>query len=299
MTKQADNGTVRDFAHSYARAGISVVDIKPDGTKKPRGKWKELQSRILTPEEINKRFRGLVGVATITGAVSGNAEALDVDRPELVALFEAAVRAVAPGLLERLTVIASPRNDYGGRHYRYRVEGRMVEGNTKLAESEPEPQFHKNGEPEIDARTGKQRIAPTVWIETRGEGGYILAPGCPGECHETGLPYKHLAGPPLTEMPTITAEEHDILWRVARSFNLYHPEPEQPGRRREAAGRGGYAGRRLQRAGHLGRNSDRLDEGFHDRRRDALAPARKVERHQRHDGHQEQGGRQRFVLLLQ
>ena len=222
-----------EYAHEYAAAGISVVDVVADGTKKTRGKWKELQSRILTPEEIDRRFRGPVGIATITGAVSGNAEAMDVDRPALVEPFEAAVRALAPGLLERLTIIASPRNNYGGRHYRYRVEGRAVAGNTKLAQSEPEPQFEKDGTPLIDPKTGKQKIGPTTWIETRGEGGYILAPGCPGECHETGLPYKHLSGPPLAAMPTITAEEHEILWRVAQSFNQYDEEEQVPREPRE------------------------------------------------------------------
>jgi hypothetical protein len=173
--------------------------------------------------------------------VSGNSEAIDVDRPALVEPFEAAVQAIAPGLLERLTVTASPRGNYGGRHYHYRVEltetgevnaeGKpvlrgQVKGNTKLAQSAPEPQFNKDGTPVIDPKTGKQKLAPNTWIETRGEGGYILAPGCPGECHETGLPYKHLSGPPLTEKTTITVEEQQILWRVAMSFNEYDDTPE-------------------------------------------------------------------------
>ena len=55
-----------------------------------------------------------------------------------------------------------------------------------------------------EVETGK--LKPKTIIETRGEGGYFLAPGCPAACHETGRLYEHLAGPPLTEVPTITPE---------------------------------------------------------------------------------------------
>jgi hypothetical protein len=210
------------YALRYAAAGLSVVPIECDGTKKPpQGQaWKHLQERIATEAEVRRMFPGKKGVAVICGKVSGNLETLDIDAPELVEPFEAAVREIAPGLLETLSTVATPRNNYGGRHYRYRLDGEVA-GNTKLAQTELLPQFNDDATPLLDPRTSKQKLSPDTLIETRGEGGYAIVPGSPPECHETGLPYKLIAGPPLEEIATITAEQHRILWHVAKSFNRY------------------------------------------------------------------------------
>jgi Protein of unknown function (DUF3987)/Bifunctional DNA primase/polymerase, N-terminal len=212
--------TPREYAQLYAEAGMSVVPIPCDGTKIPRVKWKQFQERIATSADIDGLFAGDVGLAIVNGKVSGNKETLDIDDPSLVAPFEAAVTALHPGLLDRLTIVATPRGNHGGRHLHYRVQG-TVPGNTKLAQTEPIPQFNKDGTPEIDQRTGKQRLAPKTLIETRGEGGYTLVPGCPGACHESGLTYDHISGPPLTALSVISADEHQALWNIAQSFNRY------------------------------------------------------------------------------
>ena len=49
-----------------------------------------------------------------------------------------------------------------------------------------------------------------VLIETRGEGGYVIAPPSPG--------YKYIQGEP-GNIPTITTEERDILFSISKSFN--------------------------------------------------------------------------------
>ncbi|MEO2047201.1 MAG: hypothetical protein ABGX16_11585 [Pirellulales bacterium] len=56
-------------------------------------------------------------------------------------------------------------------------------------------------------------------FETRGEGGYTLAPGCPVECHPAGRTYDHFSGPPLEELPTITPEERRALLQAASTFD--------------------------------------------------------------------------------
>lgn len=228
MPTDGNNGSERpiDWALRYAASGLSVLPIRCDGTKKPTiAEWKHLQERIPGEGELRSMFAGHRGIAIINGAVSGNLETLDIDDPALVEPFEAAVRELSPGLLERLPTIATPRDSWGGRHYRYRIEG-AVAGNTKLAQSELRPQFDDDGTPLIDPKTGKQRLAPETLIETRGEGGYAIVPGSPANCHETGLPYKHVVGPPLTETPVITPEEHSVLWRVAKSFNRFVDQRE-------------------------------------------------------------------------
>jgi len=212
------NGTSTQHAKRIAGAGISVVPIRTDGSKRPSAPaWKQFQDRIPTEAEIEHLFGGQ-GIATICGAVSGNLEVIDVDAPELVEPFERLLKDLAPGLLENLNQVATPRNNHGGRQYRYRKAG-PVAGNTKLAQSEPRPQFNPDGTPQIDQRTGEQRWAPVTLIETRGEGGYALAPGSPPTCHETGLPYKHIGGPDLTDLRVISDDDHSLIWRAAQSFN--------------------------------------------------------------------------------
>src|SRR5262249_21072481 len=70
--------------------------------------------------------------------------------------------------------------------------------------------------------------------QTGGEGGYAIAPGSPPACHETGRPYEHVSGPPLAEVPTITAEEREVLIRCARSFD--RQAAHAPGKTPAAAG---------------------------------------------------------------
>ena len=55
-------------------------------------------------------------------------------------------------------------------------------------------------------------------IETRGEGGYVVAPGSPLACHPLKQPYQLIRGD-LTQIPTITPDERQILLNTARSFN--------------------------------------------------------------------------------
>src|SRR5207237_857955 len=75
-------------------------------------------------------------------------------------------------------------------------------------------------------------------IETRGEGGYALAPGSPAACHPSGRTYDHIAGPPLTALADITAPGREILIAAGRSFNRLtaHGRPKPPAGRGEAGG---------------------------------------------------------------
>src|SRR5437764_1472974 len=57
-----------------------------------------------------------------------------------------------------------------------------------------------------------------VLIETRGEGGYAVEAPSFGSVHPSGRPYVQERGGPDT-IATITPEEHDSLWELARSFD--------------------------------------------------------------------------------
>jgi hypothetical protein len=172
--------TTLELARSYVAAGLSVIPVRADGTKAPAlASWKDYQSRPPTDAELERWFtpRGSFasGVAVVCGAVSGNLEVLDFDDADTFRAWAAVVDLQCPGLLDRLPQVETPG---GGRHVYYRVPGR-VPGNQKLARS----------------RDG------SVLVETRGEGGYVLAPGCPPACHPSGRTYRHVRGLPLTAVP--------------------------------------------------------------------------------------------------
>lgn len=202
------NERVIQSALDYVRAGFSVVPIRTDGSKAPPPiSWKLWQSRRTSEYEVRQFFRNDVGVAIIGGIVSGNLEIIDFDRADRIDPWIQLVEESLPGLVARLPRIQTPK---GGAHFYYRSTT-PVDGSTKLAQ---EP-------PSIDAGTGKPK--EITLIETRGEGGYAVAPGSPASCHEKCLPYRHVAGPEIIQTPTITPEERKVLLAAARSFNLWIP----------------------------------------------------------------------------
>jgi hypothetical protein len=196
---QSKRGGVLETARGHVAAGISLVPVRRDGTKAAAVPWKEYQSRLPTDGELRRWFDrpAPYGIALVGGAVSGGLEQLDFDREaaEIFPAWRELVDAEQPGLSDSLHVVETPN---GGDHVRYRVPGFKVPGNTKLAVDPDAPPDDR------------------VLIETRGEGGYALAPGSPPECHESGRPYRHIAGPQA--IPEITEGQRAVLVRCARSF---------------------------------------------------------------------------------
>ena len=185
-------------ACQYLRAGFSLIPLKADGTKAPAlAAWKAYQTRQPTDTELDTWFAADTprGIGLIHGAVSGHSEALDFDQPGLYEQF--ADLCTQQGLGELLDTLPLVETPSGGRHLLYRCEA-PVSGNTKLAET-PERQ---------------------TLIETRGEGGYTVAPGSAASCHHAGTPYEFLRGHPGT-LPTLTASDRAALLNLARLFNEY------------------------------------------------------------------------------
>lgn len=198
-------------ARRYVGAGNSVVPVPPDGSKFPAGmNWKPYQRRRPRATEVESWFgpRRRAGGATngpavVTGAVSGGREAIDFDTAALFAPWAERVEQRAPGLVARLTLVQTPRPGY---HVHYRCPG-AVEGNQALAR---EPRTPTPDEP----------AAFRTLIETRGEGGLILTPGCPAACHPDKKPYVLLRGDVAAPV-TVTPQERAILLDTAREFNTF------------------------------------------------------------------------------
>lgn len=208
-----------ETACGYVHAGFSVIPIRTDGTKRPdarvlpEGKWKRFQESVPTQDELRRWFGNGCqrGIALVQGAVSGNSELLDFDAPGAYEEFHALCGEHGlPGIIDAMPLVETPS---GGRHLLYRCPEATIDGNHQLA------------------RCGDRKVK----IETRGEGGYALAPGSPPSCHETGREYRFLRHCPV---PVITAPERKRLLAVARACNEYveeknihHPTANQAERR--------------------------------------------------------------------
>lgn len=203
--------TVLAEALTYLAAGMSVVPIRPDGTKAPAlSSWKQYQQEQPTESDLERWFAaGTKGIAIVGGAVSGGLEVYDFERPAAHQAWRELVEVETSVLLNRLPVVRTPN----GIHVYARSPGH-VQGSLKLAY---EFETDAAGEHVIDPKTKKPKTL--VLIETRGEGGYVLAPGCPAACHETGRLYEHVSGPPLVEVPCITEDERAVMLLAARSLN--------------------------------------------------------------------------------
>jgi AAA domain/Bifunctional DNA primase/polymerase, N-terminal len=215
VTATATSNGMLTRALALRSAGFSLIPIKRDGSKAPEGdllpgkSWNPFRERLATPDELAQWFHHErpPGMAAVCGRISGGLETIDFDKdaetvfPDWCKLVE----DESPGLIARLSITRTPKP---GFHVRYRVEGGAVEGNQPLAR---------------DA-TG------TKLIETRGEGGYALIPGCPADCHETGRLYEHHSGSPLERVEVITAAEREILLRCARSFDRSPQEDKAAGK---------------------------------------------------------------------
>ena len=152
--------------------------------------WNSYRENLMTAEAAESLFNRneVTGIAIVCGKISGNLEVLDLDCKydhtgrlwdEFCRLTEDAL----PGLYAFRTVAKSVNNGY---HLYYFCE--ETEGNRKLARND------KN----------------EVLIETRGEGGYVLAAPSPG--------YSFIKGG-AGNIPVITKKERRVLMSIAGSFD--------------------------------------------------------------------------------
>ncbi len=220
-----------DKAKQYLNAGLSVLPTKAD--KHPAiTTWTRLQAVRLTESQAEAAFKGgdARGLGIICGAVSGNLEVIDVDcKYDLTGSLWTELKSLIDEHLPEQTakslVIAKTKS--GGYHIYYRSQ--KIEGNLKLAnrpttpEEKAETYKHAiaKGEPEEKAQKQSAHDKVKVLLETRGEGGYAIADPTPG--------YEFIQGDAL-RIPTITPEEREIFFTLARSFNeVTEPEPKQTG----------------------------------------------------------------------
>jgi hypothetical protein len=188
---QYENDYVYRFAKHYRDSGISVIPLRVDGSKSPAiTSWTPFTKRLATDAELAEWFSRPAGIGLVCGAISGGLEVIDFDDGELFEPW----RELVANIVDRLPQVATPSD---GWHVPLRCD--EIGGNVKIA---------------CDPDRKKQTL-----IETRGEGGYIVAVGSPSETHATGLDYCHAGGPPPWRVPRITPSERRELWAAARKFD--------------------------------------------------------------------------------
>ena len=180
--------------------GLNPIAV--DGQKRAVATWKIYNEDTITINAITQQINlsKAEGIAVICGKVSGNLEVIDFDLKNDVSgnLMERYNALISPELLARLRTI---KTRSGGFHYYYRCA--KIENNQKLA-SRPATAAELK-----DTPTQKQLVI----IETRANGGYVVAPPSLGYSFEQNV-----------NIPIISIDERDILLNAARSFNEVYTE---------------------------------------------------------------------------
>lgn len=175
--------TLAETARIWQQAGVSVIPIRANGTKRPAVRWAEYQLELPTSAKVSEWWENGVtyGLALICGKVSGNLELLELEGRALTSdnITEIVNRCSELGIYHIWDLLNSEQgysqhSPSGGLHLLYRVEDHEVPGNTKLAENED-----------------RECLA-----ETRGEGGYVIAAPTSGLCHPSGEAWTTLVGTP-------------------------------------------------------------------------------------------------------
>jgi putative DNA primase/helicase len=189
-------------------AGIGVLPMRADGSKQPALMgWKEFQRRLASPSEIRSWFRTPhLGLALVTGSVSGGLAALDFDDAATFSSWLALIQRdpQLSRLYEFLAAGYEERSPKQGRHLLFRCPG-VVEGSQKLA---------------LRPVCGPQRFETLA--ETREEGGLIIIDPSRGGVHPSGRPYVRLRGS-VSTIRTITVEERTRLYESVRAFDEVPP----------------------------------------------------------------------------
>jgi len=190
-------------------AGLCIIPPAQDGTKKPLPpgrdpRWRQYQNQRPDLAVLKSWYdprNGLTGLGIVTGKVSGNLEAMDFDtRSGWEAYREMAEHCGILPLLDRIWAgygELSPR----GAHLMYRCS--VITGNTKLARDS----------------------AGKAFIETRGEGGYLIIAPSNGTVHPSGNDYRCVSGS-LVSILTISEQERKDLWELAKSLDHVQRQPD-------------------------------------------------------------------------
>lgn len=195
--------TVAEVARIWQLAGVSVIPIMANQTKRPAFRWSPYQVNIPTTQQVEQWWGNgeEYGLALVCGPVSGNLEMCEIEGRALqdpAALMDIINRMDEGGAGPIWDLLTGP-NGYaedspsGGMHLLYRITDHPVPGNCKIAADEDH----------------------VVLAETRGHGGYVIVAPTSGNCHPSGEPWRLVNGH-YGQLPEITWAERNLLHECLR-----------------------------------------------------------------------------------
>ena len=197
--------TLSHVARAWQAAGVSIIPILANQTKRPAIRWAEYQVQIPTQHQVDEWWGNgkPYGLAVICGAVSGNLEMTEIEGRACYGDEMTRIMTLVDdmGIMDLWELLTGPdgyseTSPSGGIHLLYRIndpESHPVPGNTKIAQS-------------------KDNL---VLAETRGEGGYVIVAPTPGICHPSGESWDLLQGE-YGRLPVITWQERCLLHEALR-----------------------------------------------------------------------------------
>jgi putative DNA primase/helicase len=227
-TPPAQSDVARTAAE-FSKAGLSVVRVRGDGTKRPEGLWQDRTKVRPAVSELRRQFPmgddpAGYGVGVVYGGVSGGVLMIEFEGSAMAeGWFERAYAACAEhGAADEFQALCggwAERSPSGGIHLHVRVTGGACPGNLKIASREM--LFEEMDERQRDAvRADPGRTYPKVMIETRGEGGFAVRAPSGGPVHGSGLPYVRVQGGPHT-IPDMPLDRVIALLAALHTLNEY------------------------------------------------------------------------------
>jgi len=198
--------TLHSIATRYVRVGLSVIPIRADGSKAPalaKGDVEQYRERFPTVDELSHWFDNerAVGLAIVCGKVSGNLSVIDFESQQAWSNWVKRIEELGlTSIYAGFPIVQTPK---GGRHLYCRIREGATSG-LKLA----------------------MRSKTETLIEIRGQGHYVLAPGCPPACHELNRIYEIESDGWLDSGDAdvqISLEDYEAFVNVAKESNEYVP----------------------------------------------------------------------------
>lgn len=183
----------KELIISYINSGLSVVPVNGDNGRPAKApattEWKKYQTQRMPLDRIDTEFSRANAIGVIGGNISGNLEVIDFDNHDGLAKDRFSRLLFLLGDMIKANKIPYEKTPSGGYHLFYRAKN--AEGNQKLSQK---------------INLGKK---DTI-VETRGEGGYVVASPSKGYVLTYGC---------LTDVPTITDDERTYIINICKSFN--------------------------------------------------------------------------------
>ena len=179
-----------------------------DATGEEQRTWLHPDGAAPTKATVREWYGPQQGIGLRCGAASSGLECFEFDCRKTYEEFREAARECGlADVVERIETSYLEKTPGDGIHWLYLTD--EVRGNTKLARTPAPTETNPHG--------------VKVLIETRGENGFVIIAPTGGSVHPSGRPYVLTRGG-LDSVVTLTGEERDALWDLARSFDAM-PRP--------------------------------------------------------------------------